>query len=95
MTPAPRDKLLHFAAGSAIVLLIGFGALACGLSLALGLTIALVVCVVVAFGKEVYDARYPELHDSEEMDFIATIAGGAWGALAVVAWLAVIEALWR
>lgn len=71
----PKDKLLHFVAGSicsAVVYLIsGNLTLAIGASVALGIS------------KEVYDSRG---HGTVEvLDAVATIAGGVVGAILIKA----------
>lgn len=61
-----EDKLLHFAAGAAIVI-----AVALGTEPKLGMA----ACLAVAIGKELYDANAAK-HSADGVDFLATVAGG-------------------
>ena len=69
----PKDKLLHFVAGSicsAVVYLISGN-----------LTLAIGASVAIGIAKEVYDSRG---HGTVEMlDAVATVAGGAVGVILV------------
>jgi hypothetical protein len=61
------DKLLHLLVGFIITLIVSL----LGYPL-----VGLVVTVVVATGKEVYDYYHKESHTSDGLDLISTIVGG-------------------
>lgn len=64
----PKDKLLHFIAGAAIVYLC---------SVFLSLSISLLICVIIGFAKEyIYDIRYPNKHTVDLYDALVTVLGG-------------------
>jgi hypothetical protein len=45
--------------------------------------ISIAAVAVVAYLKEQYDARHPDIHTADGLDFLATIIGGAVGVLLV------------
>ena len=66
------DKLLHFIAGAAIMLLVGTFSLHWGA----------IAVMMAAFGKEAYDIFFRYGFDS--LDAIATIIGGVAGGLSIL-----------
>jgi hypothetical protein len=61
------DKLLHFLGGfiiAIVVSLLGYPLL------------ALILAIVVATGKEIYDYYHPLTHTSDGLDLISTVVGG-------------------
>jgi hypothetical protein len=45
---------------------------------------SIVVVVVIAALKEIYDARHPDKHTADFMDWVATVLGGVVGFVVVV-----------
>lgn len=73
------DKKAHVLAGiAAVALLWPVSPVAAGVG-----------CVLIAVGKEIYDARHRATHTPDVWDAVATGAGGAVAAL----WLAVLPVL--
>lgn len=71
----PKDKWQHFVLGIVIATV----AFLCFLFLAgfwVGLLISVAVVATVAYAKEVWDGKNGGTFDW--MDFVATVAGGAW-----------------
>lgn len=63
----PADKALHALGGAVIS----------ALSLCFWLSpLALIVTIVLAFGKELYDLAHNDQHIPDTLDALATIAGG-------------------
>ena len=69
----PKDKLLHFLAGLICATFVYL--------ITLNLTLAIGASVILGIAKEVYDSRG---HGTVEMlDVVATIVGGAVGAVII------------
>ena len=67
----PKDKLLHFVAGSICSAFV--------YAITLNLTLAIGASVILGIGKEIYDSRG---HGTVEvLDAVATIAGGVVGVI--------------
>jgi hypothetical protein len=75
MNKIPVDKLLHFLVGIAIAAIL----------YPFGYQVALIVVIVAALGKELWD-DYGKKGTPEVMDFLVTVLGG----LLLVAWYTVI-----
>jgi hypothetical protein len=69
----PVDKFMHFACGFII---------AAVLTPFIGAYSILVVAVIAAL-KEIYDARHPDKHTADFMDWVATVLGGVVGFVVV------------
>jgi hypothetical protein len=69
----PVDKFLHFICGLVIAAL---------LTPFIGAYSILVVAVIAAL-KEIYDARHPDKHTADFMDWVATVLGGVLGMLII------------
>jgi hypothetical protein len=69
----PVDKFLHFIGGLVIAAL---------LTPFIGAYSILVVAVIAAL-KEIYDARHPDKHTADFMDWVATVLGGVLGMLII------------
>jgi hypothetical protein len=65
----PVDKFMHFICGLVIAAL---------LTPFIGAYSILVVAVIAAL-KEIYDARHPDKHTADFMDWVATTLGGVVG----------------
>jgi hypothetical protein len=65
----PCDKQMHFICGLVIAAL---------LTPFIGAYSILVVAVIAAL-KEIYDARHPDKHTADFMDWVATVLGGVVG----------------
>ena len=70
----PYDKLLHFAVGAAITVLV---VIVTG-----SLALAGAAVLLVGAGREVYDAYHPDTHTADIWDVVATCAG--WIPVALV-----------
>jgi len=71
----PRDKLLHFVAGSICATYVYL--------ITLNLTLAIGASVILGAGKEIYDSRG---HGTVEvLDAVATVAGGIVGVILIKA----------
>lgn len=70
----PLDKQAHFLGGYALAVTFGMVCLPLGL----------VVALVAAAGKEVYDHYHPESHTADVKDFYATALGGIAGVLVLL-----------
>ena len=70
----PQDKKMHFVAGFAITAIV---------SLFFGYIIGVIVAVIAAAGKELYD-KVTGTGTPEVLDFVATIAGAAAAVIASV-----------
>ena len=70
----PKDKKKHFVAGFAITAIV---------SLFFGYIIGVIVAVIAAAGKELYD-KVTGTGTPEVLDFVATIAGAAAAVIASV-----------
>jgi hypothetical protein len=60
----------------------------CGLVIAALLTpfigaYSIAVVAIVALLKEIYDARHPDKHTADFMDWVATVLGGVLGMLII------------
>jgi hypothetical protein len=69
----PADKQMHFIGGLVIAAL---------LTPFIGAYSILVVAVIAAL-KEIYDARHPDKHTADFMDWVATVLGGVLGMLII------------
>jgi hypothetical protein len=69
----PCDKQMHFLSGFII---------AAVLTPFIGAYSILVVAVIAAL-KEIYDARHPDKHTADFMDWVATVLGGVVGFVVV------------
>ena len=69
----PCDKQMHFLSGFIIAVL---------LTPFIGAYSILVVAVIAAL-KEIYDARHPDKHTADFMDWVATVLGGIVGFVVV------------
>jgi hypothetical protein len=69
----PCDKQMHFLSGFIIAAL---------LTPFIGAYSILVVAVIAAL-KEIYDARHPDKHTADFMDWVATVLGGVLGMLII------------
>ena len=69
----PVDKFMHFICGLVIAAL---------LTPFIGAYSILVVAVIAAL-KEIYDARHPDKHTADFMDWVATVLGGVLGMLII------------
>jgi hypothetical protein len=69
----PCDKQMHFLSGFIIAAL---------LTPFIGAYSILVVAVIAAL-KEIYDARHPDKHTADFMDWVATVLGGIVGFVVV------------
>jgi hypothetical protein len=69
----PADKQAHFLSGFII---------AAVLTPFIGAYSILVVAVIAAL-KEIYDARHPDKHTADFMDWVATVLGGVVGFVVV------------
>ena len=67
----PHDKALHFIGG---VLIFAVGHF-------VTVTVALMLVVIAALGKEIYDWFHQDKHTPEVMDAVYTMAGGVAGLL--------------
>ena len=65
----PQDKFMHFICGLVIAAL---------LTPFIGAYSILVVAIIAAL-KEIYDARHPDKHTADFMDWAATVLGGVVG----------------
>lgn len=70
----PQDKKKHFVAGFAITAIV---------SLFFGYIIGVIVAVIAAAGKELYD-KVTGMGTPEVLDFVATIVGAAAAVIASV-----------
>jgi hypothetical protein len=68
-----EDKFMHFICGLVIAAL---------LTPFIGAYSILVVAVIAAL-KEIYDARHPDKHTADFMDWVATVLGGVLGMLII------------
>jgi hypothetical protein len=69
----PADKQQHFISGAILgIILTPF----------IGAYSILVVAVIAAL-KEIYDARHPDKHTADFMDWVATVLGGVLGMLII------------
>ena len=68
-----KDKQLHFAVGAAVSVIAVYVSGAAWLGVG--------VAAVLGAGKEVYDHLHRDRHTPDIYDFLATVAGGAAGAL--------------
>jgi len=68
----PLDKQAHALSGSVVVFTLVFA----GKSLSL----ALLVCALLAVAKEAYDDYHPDKHTCDVWDFVATCTGGLLAA---------------
>jgi hypothetical protein len=69
----PADKQQHFISGAILgIILTPF----------IGAYSILVVAVIAAL-KEIYDARHPDKHTADFMDWVATVLGGIVGFVVV------------
>lgn len=66
------DKIIHFVAGAIVTML----------SVVMPAFCALMLCIVVAAAKEIYDYFHPN-HTPCYMDFIVTVCGGMFGLMLV------------
>ncbi len=69
----PCDKQMHFLSGFII---------AAVLTPFIGAYSILVVAIIAAL-KEIYDARHPDKHTADFMDWVATTLGGVFGFVVV------------
>ena len=69
----PCDKQMHFVCGFII---------AAVLTPFIGAYSILVVAIIAAL-KEIYDARHPDKHTADFMDWVATVLGGIVGFVVV------------
>ena len=69
----PCDKQMHMLSGFIIAAL---------LTPFIGVYSIVVVAVIAAL-KEIYDARHPDKHTADFMDWVATVLGGAVGFVVV------------
>ena len=69
----PCDKQMHMLSGFIIAVL---------LTPFIGAYSILVVAVIAAL-KEIYDARHPDKHTADFMDWVATVLGGLVGFVVV------------
>jgi hypothetical protein len=69
----PCDKQMHMLSGFIIAVL---------LTPFIGAYSILVVAVIAAL-KEIYDARHPDKHTADFMDWVATVLGGVLGMLII------------
>ncbi len=69
----PCDKQMHFLSGFII---------AAVLTPFIGAYSILVVAIIAAL-KEIYDARHPDKHTADFMDWVATVLGGVLGMLII------------
>jgi hypothetical protein len=69
----PADKQMHFLCGLVIAAL---------LTPFIGAYSILVVAVIAAL-KEIYDARHPDKHTADMLDWVATVLGGLVGFVIV------------
>jgi hypothetical protein len=69
----PCDKQMHMLSGFII---------AAVLTPFIGAYSILVVAVIAAL-KEIYDARHPDKHTADFMDWVATVLGGVFGFVVV------------
>lgn len=67
------DKGQHFVGGAAIVFAVGL----------INVPLALLVCILVALAKEVYDYFNPTTNTCDALDFIATVVGGVTAAVLI------------
>jgi hypothetical protein len=69
----PADKQAHFLCGLVIAALLTpfIGAY------------SIVVVAIIALLKEIYDARHPDKHTADFMDWVATVLGGVVGFVVV------------
>jgi hypothetical protein len=69
----PVDKFMHFICGLVIAALLTpfIGAY------------SIVVVAIIAALKEIYDARHPDKHTADFMDWVATTLGGVFGFVVV------------
>lgn len=74
-----EDKKLHFIAGAAVA---GVASLVAAqvLKPTAAAVVGLVVCVVVAVAKEVYDHFHPDVHTASWQDAAVTAIGGIAGS---------------
>lgn len=78
----PYDKTLHALGGDVLFVAGRLAATAAGQSPDIALAAGMGLCVVGAVSKEIYDVFHPNTHTADWRDAVATIAGGALGALA-------------
>lgn len=71
----PADKQMHFLSG-----FVGGAAMMWLTDITI---ISIAAVAVVAYLKEQYDARHPDKHTADGLDFLATTIGGAVGVLLV------------
>ena len=71
----PADKQMHFLSG-----FVGGAAMMWLTDITI---ISIAAVAVVAYLKEEYDARHPDKHTADGLDFLATTIGGAVGVLLV------------
>ena len=71
----PADKQMHFLSG-----FVGGAAMKWLTDITI---ISIAAVAVVAYLKEQYDARHPDKHTADGLDFLATTIGGAVGVLLV------------
>ena len=69
----PLDKANHFIYGLVIFI-------AC--SSVLNVTIGLIICIIAAFGMELYDFKHKNKHTPDIMDAVYTCVGGIVGLIA-------------
>jgi len=72
----PLDKQAHALSGAVLVLL--------PVIASRPLWWGLLICLVAALAKEVYDRRHPDVHSCDVWDAIATVSGGALAAIYVI-----------
>jgi hypothetical protein len=78
------DRLTALRCDAVGHLLIGYAIVLSLTMLTLPLLISLLVVVGAGWGKEKFDARHPQTHTSDPVDFAITVLGGAIGALFVL-----------
>jgi hypothetical protein len=72
----PLDKFMHGLSG-----IVGGAAMMWLTDITI---ISIAAVAVVAYLKEQYDARHPDVHTADGLDFLATTIGGAVGSLIVL-----------